>query len=223
MEATMPLLEATDLWRSYVRGAETIHALAGVSLTVHAGEMVSIVGRSGSGKTTLLNLVGGLDTPTRGTIRLDGREMAGLSEGKLTAMRRDTIGFIFQLFYLIPTLTAVENVELPLLFAREKSRRPRALDALARVGMTAPHALPTQLDGGDLQRVAIARALVRAPKLLLADEPTGRLDPHERDAILAIFHRLQADGLGIILVTHDPALAQEADRVLELADGKVVG
>ena len=135
-------------------------------------------------------------------------------------VRRDAIGFIFQLFYLIPTLTAVENVELPLLFAREKQRRERALAALARVGMTEPHALPAQLDGGGLQRVAIARALVRAPRILLADEPTGRLPPHERDEILDIFYRLQRDGLAIILVTHDPALAQRTERVIALADGK---
>jgi ABC-type lipoprotein export system ATPase subunit len=219
---TLPILEANNIWRSYQRGSETIHALAGMSLTVEPGEMVGIVGRSGSGKTTFLNQVGCLDTPTKGSLRICGTEVTGMPEMKLVNFRRDHIGFIFQLFYLIPTLTAVENVELPMIFAREGNRRQRALEALERVGLREVNALPHQLNGGDMQRVAIARALVRKPRLLLADEPTGRLEHRSREAIMDIIKDLQADGLGIILVTHDPSLAAETDRVIELRDGRVV-
>ncbi len=218
----IPILEATEVWRSYQRGSETIHALAGMSLRVQPGEMVGIVGRSGSGKTTFLNQVGCLDTPTKGSIQVCGHEVTTMPEKELVMFRRDNIGFIFQLFYLIPTLTAVENVELPMIFARESNRRERALDALERVGLTEVHALPHQLNGGDMQRVAIARALVRKPRLLLADEPTGRLEHRSRVAIMDIFRSLQAEGLGILIVTHDPTLAAETDRVVELRDGRVI-
>jgi ABC-type lipoprotein export system ATPase subunit len=219
-----PILEAENIWRSYQRGAEVIHALAGLSLSLKSGELVGIVGRSGSGKTTFLNQVGCLDTPTRGSIRICGTDVTGMPEKELVKFRRDHIGFIFQLFYLIPTLTAVENVELPMTFAREKNgRRQRAMDALARVGMREFHALPHQLNGGDMQRVAIARALVRKPQLLLADEPTGRLESASRQAIMDIFRDLKSEGLGIIIVTHDPTLASESDRVIELRDGQAVG
>jgi ABC-type lipoprotein export system ATPase subunit len=183
--------------------------------------MVGIVGRSGSGKTTLLNLVGCLDTPTRGSIRICGTDATRMPEKLLIQFRRDHIGFIFQLFYLIPTLTAVENVELPMTFAREGNRRSRALAALERVGLKEVDALPHQLNGGDMQRVAIARSLVRKPRLLLADEPTGRLEHSSRAAIMEIFRGLQTDGLGIVIVTHDPTLAAETDRVIELRDGRV--
>ncbi len=217
---TAPLVEARDLWRTYRRGSETIHALAGVSLSVRPGEMVGVVGRSGSGKTTLLNQIGCLDRPTRGTIHIAGREVTALGERDLVAFRRDHIGFIFQLFYLIPTLTALENVELPMVFARDRERRARAEEALCRVGMTDFGALPRQLNGGDMQRVAIARALVRRPRLLLADEPTGRLEAAAKGAIMGIFRDLTAQGLAVVLVTHDPTLAAQSDRVLELRDGR---
>jgi ABC-type lipoprotein export system ATPase subunit len=222
MTMDKPVLDAKEVWRSYARGNETIHALAGLTLQVAPGEMVGIVGRSGSGKTTFLNQVGCLDTPTSGSIVICGREVTRMNEKELIEFRRDHIGFIFQLFYLIPTLTAVENVELPLIFAREGNRRKRALEALERVGLRQVDALPGQMNGGDMQRVAIARALVRRPKLLLADEPTGRLEHRSREAVMDIFRDLLRDGLGMVLVTHDPTLAAQADRVIELSDGRVV-
>lgn len=218
-----PLVEAVDVWRSYRRGAETVHALAGVSLTVHPGEMVGVVGRSGSGKTTLLNQLGCLDTPTQGRIYIAGTEVTQMSEKQLVRFRRDHIGFIFQLFYLIPTLTARENVELPLIFAREfRRRRQRTEEALRRVGLRDGNALPSQLNGADMQRVAIARALVREPQLLLADEPTGRLDRAAKEQIIHLFRQLVQGGLGLILVTHDLSLASQTDRVVELRDGRLV-
>ena len=215
------LLEAKDLWRSYHRGSETIHALAGVNLSIRPGEMVSIVGRSGSGKTTLLNQVGCLDKPSRGSVKISGTEVTGLKEQELVRFRRDHIGFIFQLFYLIPTLTVEENIRLPLIFARKKDER-RVTELIERVGLAkARKALPRQLDGGDMQRVAIARALVNRPKFLLADEPTGRLEKNTCAGICRIFHELAADGLGVIIATHDPVLAREADRIVEFSDGRI--
>jgi putative ABC transport system ATP-binding protein len=216
------LLQATDLWRSYRRGSETIHALAGVNLSLEPGEIVSIVGRSGSGKTTLLNQIGCLDRPTKGSLVIAGTEVTGLGEPDLVRFRRDHIGFIFQLFYLIPTMTVEENIRLPLVFAR-RSDEQRVTELIDRVGLTrARKALPKQLDGGDMQRVAIARALVNRPRFLLADEPTGRLEQKSRGAVLGIFRELARDGLGIIMATHDLALAQAGDRTIEFSDGRVV-
>jgi ABC-type lipoprotein export system ATPase subunit len=216
------LLEAKDLWRSYKRGSETIHALAGVSLKLDAGEVVSIVGRSGSGKTTMLNQIGCLDKPTQGILRIGGTEVTALKEQELVRFRRDHIGFIFQLFYLIPTLTVEENIRLPLVFARRRDEQ-RVDELIERVGLAkARRALPRQLDGGDMQRVAIARALVNRPKILLADEPTGRLEKKSRGAVVGILRELAGDGLGIIMATHDPELARDADRKIELSDGRVV-
>jgi putative ABC transport system ATP-binding protein len=215
------LLEVRDLWRTYRRGSETINALAGVSLALHPGETVAIMGRSGSGKTTLLNQVGCLDRPTRGSIRIAGTEVTGLAEAELVRFRRDHIGFIFQLFYLIPTLTVEENIRLPLVFAR-RDDRARVDELIERLGLQrARRALPRQLDGGDMQRVAIARALVNRPKFLLADEPTGRLEKESGDAVREVFRGLAREGLGVIIATHDPALAATADRVLEFSDGTV--
>lgn len=216
------LIQATDLWRSYTRGTETIHALAGMNLTVIAGEMVGIVGRSGSGKTTFLNQVGCLDRPTKGSLQIAGREVTDLSEEELVEFRRDHIGFIFQLFYLIPTLTVKENVEMPLIFARRQNPR-KVMGLIEKVGLShAANSLPTQLNGGDMQRVAIARALVNDPQVLLADEPTGRLEHKSRDSILDIFRQLQREGIGIIIATHDLSLAEQTDRVIELRDGRIV-
>ncbi|MBI3944470.1 MAG: ABC transporter ATP-binding protein [Armatimonadetes bacterium] len=216
------VLDARDVWRTYRRGSEEIHALAGMDLTVRAGEMVGIVGRSGSGKTTFLNQVGCLDRPTRGSLKVLGTEVTSLEERALVAFRRDRIGFIFQLFYLIPTLTVRENIELPLIFARRKDRE-RVAELIAKVGLDENgDALPRQLNGGDMQRVAIARALVNQPKLLLADEPTGRLEHRSRDAIMEILRGLQREGLAIVIATHDLSLARQTDRVIELKDGRIV-
>jgi putative ABC transport system ATP-binding protein len=216
------LLEARDLWKSYKRGSETIHAIAGIDISLYSGEMIGIVGRSGSGKTTLLNQIGCLDAPTRGSLKIDGREVTSLQEKELVEFRRDHIGFIFQLFYLIPTLTVRENVELPLLFARKRDP-DRVADILQKVGLERnANVLPTQLNGGDMQRVAIARALVNNPEILLADEPTGRLEHRSRDAIIDLFRQLQSEGLAVIIATHDLNLSARTDRVLELKDGQIV-
>ena len=216
------LLEARDLWRSYQRGSETIHALAGVTLSLKPGEIVAVVGRSGSGKTTLLNQIGCLDRPTNGSLKIAGTEVTALKEQELVRFRRDHIGFIFQLFYLIPTLTVEENIRLPLTFARRRDDK-RVAELIERVGLgRSRKALPRQLDGGDMQRVAIARALVNRPRFLLADEPTGRLERSASASVCRIFHELAREGLGVIIATHDPALAQEADRIIEFSDGRVV-
>jgi len=216
------LLKATDLWRTYHRGSETINALGGVNLELRTGEIVSVVGRSGSGKTTFLNQIGCLDQPTKGSLRIAGTEVVGLREQELVKFRQQHIGFIFQLFYLIPTLTVEENIGLPLVFARRRDPA-RVSELIQQVGLDkARRALPKQLDGGDMQRVAIARALVNRPKILLADEPTGRLEKTSREAILRIFRQLTAEGLGIIMATHDPELAREGDRTIELSDGRIV-
>lgn len=216
------LLQTTDIWRTYRRGSETIHALAGVSLELRTGEIVSIKGRSGSGKTTLLNQIGCLDQPTKGSLRIAGVEVTGLSERELVRFRQTHIGFIFQLFYLIPTLTVVENIRLPLIFARRRDEA-RVDDLIRRTGLDRVRtALPGQLDGGDMQRVAIARAMVNRPKILLADEPTGRLEKSSREGVLQIFRQLTSEGLGIIMATHDPELARAGDRTLEFSDGRKV-
>jgi len=216
------LLAASDLWRSYHRGSETIHALAGVSLSLYPGEIVSVVGRSGSGKTTLLNQVGCLDKPTGGSLAVAGTDVTSLKERELVRFRRDHIGFIFQLFYLIPTLTVEENIRLPLVFARRRDDS-RVAELMERVGLTkARRALPRQLDGGDMQRVAIARALINRPQILLADEPTGRLERKSRESVLRTFRELAHEGLGILMATHDPELARSADRIVEFSDGRIV-
>lgn len=217
-----PAIEVRNLWRSYERGSETVHALRDFSLSVTPGEMIGLVGRSGSGKTTLLNLIGCLDRPTRGEVIVSGTDVAQLPEADLVAFRRDHIGFIFQLFYLLPTLTVAENVAMPLLFARRND--PARVDEVCeRVGLTGKLGdLPGVLDGGDMQRVAIARALVNEPALLLADEPTGRLERSSRDEILAIFDDLRDGGLAIIMATHDLEQAERCDRIVELRDGMAV-
>ena len=218
------VIEALGLKRHYRRGSETVKALDGVDLEIRAGEMVSILGPSGSGKTTLINLLSCLDAPTEGTLIVAGRSVAGLSEDELVEVRRGVLGFVFQQFALLPTLTVTENVELPLMFLDRKADSRRTREILQLVGLAdrADH-LPRELSGGQMQRVAIARALMAEPKILVADEPTGNLDSASGQAIIDLFKRLAAgQGLAIILTTHNPAFGYQADRVITLQDGKIV-
>ncbi len=222
---TNPVIDVRNVSKDLRLGQVTIHALRGVSLCIEAGEMVGIVGPSGSGKSTLLGILGGLDTPTSGEVWLDGVDITRMSEDHLTEIRNEKIGFIFQFFNLIPALTALENVALPVQFAQQRKYDPgtRARDLLGQLGM-ADRLLhrPAQLSGGQQQRVAIARALANDPPILLADEPTGNLDSaSSQDVIDALFEIRERSGTTIVLVTHDPVLAQRMDRVLYLVDGRI--
>lgn len=220
-----PLLQALSLTRDYALAGVSVPALRGVSLTIEAGESVAIVGPSGCGKSSLLNLLGAIDRPTSGAVLLRGRDVSHLREREATDFRLRHVGFVFQRFYLMPMLTALENVELPMAEAGVPRgvRRERARELLAFVGL-APRAghRPTQLSGGEQQRVAIARALANGPDLLLADEPTGELDARTGRAVIELFERLNAEGMTIVVVTHDEVLARSAHRVVHLVDGVVV-
>ena len=220
-----PIVEVHDLAREYRMGEETVAALRGVSFTVRAGEYAAIVGPSGCGKSTLLNLLGVIDRPTRGSVAIDGERVDQLGDARATAFRLRRIGFVFQRFYLMPALSARENVELPLAEAGmdKGARRERARTLLEYVGLgqRAQHR-PSQLSGGEQQRVAIARALANAPALLLADEPTGELDARTGLEMIALFERLNADGTTIVVVTHDEVLARAAKRVIHMRDGRIV-
>jgi putative ABC transport system ATP-binding protein len=204
--------------------AQVVHALRGVSLEVRSGEYVAISGPSGSGKSTLLQLIGGIDTPTAGVVEILGTRLDTLSDRELTHLRLTRLGFVFQRFHLLPVLTAQENVELPMAEAGlpRKQRQARALELLAYVGLEhrAAHRA-TQLSGGEMQRVAIARALANEPALLLADEPTGELDAVTGEEILALFRRLNRDGLTLVVVTHDERLAGQAGRIIHMLDGRI--
>jgi len=218
------LIEARDLWRTYAMGAEEIHALRGVSFTIAAGEYLAVMGPSGSGKSTLMNLVGCLDTPTRGTYVLRGKVVSQMNDDELAAVRNREIGFVFQTFNLLPRATALHNVELPLVYAgvaREErlERARRALD-MVDLGDRVSHR-PNELSGGQRQRVAIARALVMGPSLLLADEPTGNLDSATGEEIMRLFDRLHQEGNTIILVTHERDIAEHARRTLFIRDGQI--
>jgi putative ABC transport system ATP-binding protein len=219
-----PLYDLHEVTKSYGTGDARVTAVDRLDLRIAPGEQVVIAGPSGSGKTTLLQLLGALDRPTSGEVRFEGRDLAGLGDGELARLRRETLGFIFQQFNLIPTLTAQQNVEAALAPAgvRAAERHRRAADLLERVGL-GPRAghLPSQLSGGEQQRVAIARALANAPRVLLADEPTGNLDSATGDEIMALLGALHRDeGLSIVLITHDPAIAGAAPRVVRLRDGR---
>ncbi len=221
----MPLIELADVAKTYVMGDVSVEALRGVSLEVNEGEFVAVMGASGSGKSTLMNLLGCLDRPTRGTYRLAGEEVSGLSANALAVVRNRTIGFVFQNFNLLARTSAVENIELPLLYSgiAAKERHRRALEALARVGLAdrAGHH-PNQLSGGQQQRVAIARALVSNPRLVLADEPTGNLDSKTSAEVIAILQELGRAGITVVLVTHELDIAEHAGRVVTMRDGRVV-
>lgn len=220
-----PLIEAEHLVKLYRMGEETVHALDDVSFTIARGEYCAIVGPSGSGKSTLMNILGGLDTPTSGRIVIDGADMATLNDEGLATFRNRTIGFIFQSFNLLARQTALENVELPLIYAGapSKERREEAAALLTRVGLgeRMTHR-PTQLSGGQQQRVAIARALAGKPALLLADEPTGALDTQTGKDILALFSALNSEGVTIVIVTHDHEVAAATRRTIEMRDGRIV-
>jgi putative ABC transport system ATP-binding protein len=219
-----PVIEAHGLKRYYRRGSETVKALDGVDVSIRAGEMVSILGPSGSGKTTLINLLSCLDAPTEGTLLIGGKSVAGLDEDELVEIRRGVLGFVFQQFALLPTLTVTENVEMPLMFLDRRADLEKTREILEMVGLgdRADH-LPRELSGGQMQRVAIARALIAGPKILVADEPTGNLDTATGQSIIELFKRLAAEQeLAVILTTHNPVFGYEANRVITLQDGKIV-
>ncbi len=221
----MALIVADDLVKLYTLGGVETHALDHVSLTVEAGELVAIMGASGSGKSTLMNVLGCLDRPTSGRYELAGRDVSRLSRSELAEVRNKTIGFVFQSFNLLARTSALDNVELPLIYAdfpkRERVRRARG--ALERVGLGQRlHHFPSQLSGGQQQRVAIARAIVNEPKIVLADEPTGNLDSKTSDAIMALFQGLWRGGLTVVFVTHEPDVASYASRIVVLKDGHIV-
>ena len=217
------IIEARELCKVYRRGREDIHALKNVDFCVEAGEFVSIIGPSGSGKTALLNMLGCLDTPSSGSLRLNGIEIAGKKENDLVKIRRENIGFVFQQFYLMPTLTARENIELPLLFSKKNSSRKRIDEVLQMVGLAdrGDH-LPGQLSGGEMQRVAIGRALINDPRIILADEPTGNLDSATSEMIFGLFSELNKRGLTLVVVTHNLDLARRAEKMYTLRDGRIV-
>jgi putative ABC transport system ATP-binding protein len=217
------VISAKGLTKVYYRGSEEIHALKEVSFAITKGEFVAIVGPSGSGKTTLLNLLGCLDTPTRGSLRLNGIEVNGLKERDLVKLRRENIGFVFQQFFLLPTLTVRENIELPLLFSRKNGYESQIDEVIELVGLKArAEHLPGQLSGGEMQRVAIGRALINEPKIILADEPTGNLDSATSLRIFELFQNLNSQGLTLIVVTHNSELAKIAHNVIQLRDGEIV-
>jgi putative ABC transport system ATP-binding protein len=220
----MPLIETRDLWKTYVMGGEEIHALRGVSIEIERGEYLAIMGPSGSGKSTLMNLIGCLDTPSKGSYLLNGKEVASMNDDELARIRNEEIGFVFQTFNLLPRATALHNVELPLVYAgvSGKARQDRAKLALEKVELTSRSShRPNELSGGQRQRVAIARALVNDPSILLADEPTGNLDSKTGNEIMGLFARLHEGGNTIILVTHEPEIAAYAHRVINIRDGQV--
>jgi putative ABC transport system ATP-binding protein len=221
----MWVIEARELTKVYGRGENRVEALTGININVEPGEWISIMGPSGSGKSTLMNLIGLLDRPTSGSYALAGRDVSRLRDGELARARRDLIGFVFQSYNLLPRESALNNVELPMVYAGvgRKERRKRALGVLETVGLAdRAHHRPPELSGGQMQRVAIARALINGPALLLADEPTGNLDTVSGAEILDLFEELNASGVTVVLVTHDAEVAARTQRVVELRDGQIV-
>ena len=221
----MPILKLTDICKDYQQGKEPVRVLKNINLTVERGDYLAIMGPSGSGKTTLMNLIGCLDVPTSGSYELDGRDLKDLSDDALAEIRNKHIGFVFQSFHLMAKMDAVDNVALPLLYADVplKERRERAAEALKMVGLEDRITfMPNQLSGGQCQRVAIARAMVGAPVLLLADEPTGALDTKAGSQIMDIFRELSSRGMTIIMITHEPAIAECADKTYRILDGELL-
>jgi putative ABC transport system ATP-binding protein len=222
----MSVIRTRQLTKTYVTGTNEVHALRGIDLTIEPGELVAIMGTSGSGKSTLMNLLGCLDSPTSGAYELDGVRVESLGRNELAAIRNQKIGFVFQGFNLLPRTTALENVELPLLYdrsGRNRDTKAAAIQALERVGLAdrLDHQ-PSELSGGQQQRVAIARALVTAPALVLADEPTGNLDTRTTMEVMALFQELNGQGISIVVVTHESEVAVYAKRIVEVRDGRIV-
>jgi putative ABC transport system ATP-binding protein len=217
-----PVIRLEGITKEYRMAAETVHALRGVDLAIYPNELLAIMGPSGSGKSTLMNILGCLDVPTAGRYWLDGRDVARLAQSELARVRGRQIGFVFQTFELLPRQTALRNVELPLTYSGGPDRRGRAVEALRRVGLgdRMDHR-PNQMSGGQRQRVAIARALVQRPSLLLADEPTGNLDTQTGDEILGLFADLHREGQTIVVVTHEPDVAEKCERIVKIRDGRV--
>ena len=216
------MIKAEDLRKRYVMGDNVVHALDGVDLTIGAGEFVSITGASGSGKSTLMHILGCLDRPSSGTLHFDGELVGALSDKQLARLRNSRVGFVFQTFNLINRTTALDNVLVPLMYTRKSFSRSTAKRALERVGLGHRYRhKPGQMSGGECQRVAIARAIVNSPKLLLADEPTGNLDSHTGAQIMGIFRELHTEGITVILVTHELDVAVQANRMIQMRDGRI--
>lgn len=221
----MHLIEVRDVYKIYNPGENQVNALDGVSITIDEGEFVAIIGQSGSGKSTLMNMLGLLDTPTHGEYYINGHLVDDLTDDEMSVIRNEQIGFIFQGFNLIPSLSALENVELPLVYRGmpKAERRQISIDALGRVGLDKRmHHLPAEMSGGQQQRVAVARAIAARPPVILADEPTGNLDTKSTKEVMAILHELKDEGRTVIVITHDNEIAEEAERVIRIRDGKVV-
>ena len=218
------IVQLENVYKDYAQGREPVHVLHDINMTVEQGEYIAIMGPSGSGKTTLMNLIGCLDVPTEGQYLLDGKDIGTLDDNALADIRNQYIGFVFQNFYLLPKMNALDNVALPLLYAGvpQNERRERAAEALKAVGLEERmHFMPNQLSGGQCQRVAIARAMVSKPDLLLADEPTGALDTKSGNQIMDIFRQLSEEGMTIIMITHEPAIAACADKTYHILDGEL--
>jgi len=217
------LIDLKEITKTYHMGKVDVPALNGVTLTIFKGEMVAIIGASGSGKSTLMNIIGCLDKPNSGHYFLDGVDIGRLSDNRLAELRNKKIGFVFQQYNLLPRISALSNVELPLIYSGTLQRRKRAREALERVGLGQRiNHKPTEMSGGEQQRVAIARALINNPSLILADEPTGNLDTAASADIMGIFHQLNRDGMTIALVTHESDIAQQAQRIIRISDGKII-